>query len=189
MDQQGCYYIKGLKLKKSIIIQICILILSSFILFTGCNNGTYQQSANISGQQLSPDSNTESVQETGQDENENTTVSTEDYLADIKIETIRVDRAYEIYSSDKEYLFVDVRNEGEYNRSHIKGAILIPLKEIEVNLDKIPKDKIIVVYCSGKGCEKSSKAAKILVHNGYSQVFNMGGLGIYEWINKGYPVE
>ncbi|MBM3708127.1 MAG: hypothetical protein FJW69_07295 [Actinobacteria bacterium] len=156
-DQQDCYFIKGLKLKKSIIIQICILALSLSILFTGCNNGAYQQSANISEEQLSPDSNIESVQETGQDEKENTTVSAEDYLANVKIEIITVDKAYEIYSSDKEYLFVDVRNEGEYNRSHIKGAILIPVKEIEANLDKIPKDKIIVVYCNGKGCEKSSK--------------------------------
>ena len=176
-------------MKKSIIIQIYILILSLSILFTGCTNGAHQQSANISGQQSSPDSNTESVQEAGQDEKENTTVSTEDYLADVKIEIITVDQAYEIYSSDKEYLFVDVRNEGEYNRSHIKGAILIPVKEIEANLDKIPKDKIIIVYCNGKGCEKSSTAAKILVYNGYAQVYGVGGLGIYEWIDKGYPVE
>ena len=165
------------------------MALSLFILLTGCNNGAHQQSANISEDQLSPESNTESVQETEQDENKTTVASTEDDLVSVKIEIITVDQAYEIYSSDKECLFVDVRNEGEYKGSHIEGAILIPVKEIEANLDKIPKDKIVIVYCNGKGCEKSSKAARILVQNGYTQVFSIGGLGIYEWIDKGYPVE
>jgi len=150
-------------------------------LFTGCTNGDYRQS--------SLELNPQSTQETKQDENKTTSVSAEDDLESVKIEIISVDEAYEIYSSGKDCLFIDVRNEGEYKRSHIKGAILIPVKEIEANLDKIPKDKIIVVYCNGKGCEKSSKAAKILVHNGYPRVYGVGGLGIYEWIDKGYPVE
>lgn len=125
------------------------MILSLFVLFTGCTNGDYRQS--------SLELNPQSTQETKQDENKTTSVSAEDDLESVKIEIISVDEAYEIYSSGKDCLFIDVRNEGEYKRSHIKGAILIPVKEIEANLDKIPKDKIIVVYCNGKGCEKSSK--------------------------------
>ncbi len=65
----------------------------------------------------------------------------------------------------------------------------IPVSEIKNNLNKIPKDKIIIVYCAGTGCDISSAAAEVLVQNGFTQVYKMGGLGIHEWTEKGYPFE
>ena len=43
---------------------------------------------------------------------------------------------------------VDVRNEASYNAGHIPGAKLIPAAEILNHLDELPKDKLIVTYCS-----------------------------------------
>jgi rhodanese-related sulfurtransferase len=101
---------------------------------------------------------------------------------------ITVDEAYQIFTGDKDYLFIDVRSEDEYNSGHIEGAIHIPVSEIESRLNEIPKDKLVIVYCNGSSCSRSSTAADILIENGFNQVYNIGGDGIFEWIEKGYPV-
>jgi predicted sulfurtransferase len=43
---------------------------------------------------------------------------------------------------------IDVRNEASYNAGHIRGAKLIPEAEIPNHLSELPKDKLIVTYCS-----------------------------------------
>ena len=45
-------------------------------------------------------------------------------------------------------LIVDVRNEASFKAGRIKGAILVPVNEVDKNLDKLPKDKFIVTYCA-----------------------------------------
>ncbi len=100
---------------------------------------------------------------------------------------IKVDEAYQIFTGDEDFLFIDVRSEGEYDTIHIEGAIHIPVSEIQSRLEEIPDDVLVIVYCDGSSCNRSSNAASILVENGYSQVFNLGGNGIHEWVEKGYP--
>ena len=110
-------------------------------------------------------------------------------LSEEGVNEISVDESYKIYNSNEKYLFVDVRSVEEYIRSHVKDAILIPVEAIEESLDVIPKDSIIITYCNGQGCDRSSFAAQILIQNGYSRVYRMVGLGIFEWIDKGYPAD
>ena len=43
---------------------------------------------------------------------------------------------------------VDVRNEDAYNAAHIRGAKLIPLSDVEKRAGELPKDKLIVTYCT-----------------------------------------
>jgi predicted sulfurtransferase len=43
---------------------------------------------------------------------------------------------------------VDVRNEASYNAGHIRSAKLIPEADIPNRLSELPKDKLIVTYCS-----------------------------------------
>jgi 3-mercaptopyruvate sulfurtransferase SseA len=45
-------------------------------------------------------------------------------------------------------IVIDVRNEASYNAGHIKGARLIPVGDILNHVDELPKDKLIVTYCS-----------------------------------------
>ncbi|MGB9180540.1 MAG: rhodanese-like domain-containing protein [Pyrinomonadaceae bacterium] len=47
-----------------------------------------------------------------------------------------------------EAIVVDVRSEASYEAAHVKGAILIPTTEILSHLDKLPRDKTIITYCS-----------------------------------------
>ncbi len=43
---------------------------------------------------------------------------------------------------------VDVRNVESYNESHIQGAKLIPVADTLKHVNELPKDKLIVTYCS-----------------------------------------
>jgi predicted sulfurtransferase len=47
-----------------------------------------------------------------------------------------------------EAVVIDVRNEASYNAGHIRGAKLIPEVEVVNHLAELPKDKLIVTYCS-----------------------------------------
>ena len=48
-------------------------------------------------------------------------------------------------------VIIDSRSQNQYEEAHIKGAISIPLQEMEQNpeLPKARKDAKIVFYCSG----------------------------------------
>ena len=45
-------------------------------------------------------------------------------------------------------IIVDVRDEASYKAGHIKGARWIPVNEIESRIKELPRDKMIVTYCS-----------------------------------------
>ncbi|HEV7798029.1 MAG TPA: rhodanese-like domain-containing protein [Pyrinomonadaceae bacterium] len=47
-----------------------------------------------------------------------------------------------------EAIVIDVRNEAAYNSGHIRGAKLIPEAEVVNHIDELPKNKLIVTYCS-----------------------------------------
>lgn len=103
-----------------------------------------------------------------------------------QIKNISVDEVYEIISSElkKDFVILDVRTPEEFNQGHIEGAILIPVSELEGRLNELSKDKPIITYCrSGR---RSMQAAIILVKNGFSKVYDMGGID--DWIAKDYPV-
>ena len=92
-----------------------------------------------------------------------------------------------IIDKDPNLLIVDLRSAEEYNQFHIEGAINIPVSAIYSRLGEIPKDSLIIVYCDGSSCGRSSNAASILIDSGYTQIFNLVGKGIHEWVEKGYP--
>jgi hypothetical protein len=48
----------------------------------------------------------------------------------------------------EEIIVADTRSESTYGYGHVAGAILVPDFEVEAHLDKLPKDKDIVFYCS-----------------------------------------
>ena len=50
---------------------------------------------------------------------------------------------------DKGEVFViDVRNQASYDAAHIKGSKLIPEAETLNHIDELPRNKLIVTYCS-----------------------------------------
>jgi 3-mercaptopyruvate sulfurtransferase SseA len=45
-------------------------------------------------------------------------------------------------------IVIDVRGDDSYKAGHIKGALSIPGNEIANRTKELPKDKLIVLYCS-----------------------------------------
>jgi rhodanese-related sulfurtransferase len=83
-------------------------------------------------------------------------------------------------------LFIDARQEAEYNEGKIGEAIHIYTPEFEENLGKVlglSRDKIIVVYCGGGMCELSHELADNLRVFGFTKVFVYTG-GWTEWTEK-----
>jgi rhodanese-related sulfurtransferase len=65
-------------------------------------------------------------------------------------------------------LLVDVRPAGMYGEGHIPGAINIPIQQLPADLDKIPRDKPVVVSC-GSGY-LTGMALAALQLRGYTNV-------------------
>ena len=80
---------------------------------------------------------------------------------------------YEIITNDEDYIILDVRTQDEYNEGHLDKALLIPVDDLQKVIGNLPKNKPIIVYC--RSGVRSRKAAEILVENGFSQVYDMGG--------------
>lgn len=73
---------------------------------------------------------------------------------------------------------IDVRTPDEFAMGSIDGAINIPLDDIRDSLDRIPKDKPIVLFC-GVGL-RGYLASNILKQRGFSNVRNLiGGIKTY----------
>jgi 3-mercaptopyruvate sulfurtransferase SseA len=48
----------------------------------------------------------------------------------------------------KKAVFVDVRGKDQYDQSHIKGAISIPLGDILTRIREVPPKTFIITYCA-----------------------------------------
>ena len=80
-------------------------------------------------------------------------------------------------------LIIDVRDEKEYQVSHIPDAILVePKSNIRKDLEYISKNESIVAYCSVG--YRSAKMVKKLKELGYQNVQNLEG-SIFTWANEG----
>jgi rhodanese-related sulfurtransferase len=93
------------------------------------------------------------------------------------MQEITVQELKDKIDNGEDFQLVDVREDFEYETSNIGGQ-LIPLAGILVEVDKISKDKPVVVMCrSGK---RSAAAIAQLEQLGYTNLSNLQG-GILAW--------
>ena len=85
-------------------------------------------------------------------------------------------------------ILLDVRTPEEIAAGSIPGASTIDFYDTEFaqRINLMDKSKAIYVYCRSGG--RSSKAAQLLIENGFTQVYNLQG-GITAWQEQGLPVE
>lgn len=70
----------------------------------------------------------------------------------------------------QDVVLLDVRPREEFQSAHIDGALSVPLKELELMLLKLPKNRDIVAYCRGPYCVLSVEAVEFLHRKGYRAV-------------------
>lgn len=89
--------------------------------------------------------------------------------------------AKEAFDSQDDITIVDVRTEGEFNSGHIADAINIPLDVVvDSVLEKFPnKDEKLYLYC--RSGNRSSQAARLLVKQGYTNIYDFGGVNNWSY--------
>lgn len=88
----------------------------------------------------------------------------------VKYTDVRGAALEDLVKENGDMVLVDVRPADQAKGNMLKGAINVPFDAIEDNLDKLPKDKTIAVYCNTG--TKSQEAAKTLEDLGYENVIN-----------------
>jgi len=89
--------------------------------------------------------------------------------------------------AEEKFHLVDVREESEWSRGHLPGAIHLSKGIIERDIEKTISDPAatIILYCGGGF--RSALVADNLQQMGYANVLSLDG-GWREWTEAGYPV-
>lgn len=86
-----------------------------------------------------------------------------------------------------EAVLVDTRRRASWDHGHIAGALHLPSDSIDARLSELPRDRTLVVYGWGPGCNGATATARVLLAAGLDARELFGG---YEyWVRNGFPTE
>ncbi len=89
-------------------------------------------------------------------------------------EKLRIeDIEYSQIDLETDFFIVDVRNQDEFEKFHLKEANHIPLSDLKKQILKIPRDQKLLLVC--KSGKRSYRAAEILTESGYSSLYQLRG--------------
>src|SRR5258708_536637 len=104
-----------------------------------------------------------------------------------RIRETNVDEVKARLDRGEKLTILDVREESEYARDHLPGAVHMGKGVIERDVEaRFPDTGAeLILYCGGGF--RSALAADNLQKMGYTNVISMDG-GVRDWRNKGYPL-
>ncbi len=104
-----------------------------------------------------------------------------------RIKETNVDEVKRKLDGGEKFALVDVREESEFAKDHLPGAIHLGKGVIERDVEaRVPDlNTPMVLYCGGGF--RSALAADNLQKMGYTSVFSMDG-GIRAWRERGFPL-
>ncbi|MHB8958557.1 MAG: rhodanese-like domain-containing protein [Candidatus Limnocylindrales bacterium] len=82
-------------------------------------------------------------------------------------------------------LLVDIRERDEFMAVRVEDCLFIPMSQLGVRLDEIPKDRPVMLICASGS--RSTGATAYLRQNGWEDVGSVAG-GIDGWQRLGLPV-
>jgi rhodanese-related sulfurtransferase/ketosteroid isomerase-like protein len=86
-----------------------------------------------------------------------------------------------------DFVLVDCRPRGSYDKAHLPGAVSLPVREMDpAQVAALPQG-LLVTYCWGPSCNAATKGAYRLAALGRQVKELIGGLEY--WIREGHPVE
>lgn len=110
------------------------------------------------------------------------------YARKLACETDCADVYADLQNGYHDFVLVDTRSADDYARSHIPGAVNVPVASMtERRMETYADDTLFVVYCWGPGCNGSTKAALQLARMGYAVKEMIGGIEYWEDRER-YPV-
>lgn len=87
----------------------------------------------------------------------------------------------QLKDEQKDFQLIDVREEYEFDEVNMNGE-LIPMGEVMDNIDKISRDKQVVVHCrSGK--RSATVISALESQHGFTNLYNLKG-GILAYIDE-----
>src|SRR5262245_24912737 len=104
-----------------------------------------------------------------------------------RVREMTVDKVKAMLDGGDKFILVDVREESEWARDHLPGAVHLGKGIIERDVEQRFPDLAtpLVLYCGGGF--RSALAADNLQRMGYTDVISMDG-GIRGWREKGFPL-
>ncbi len=105
-----------------------------------------------------------------------------------RVREVTVDDVKARLDRGEKFLLVDVREESEYAKDHLPGAIHLGKGIIERDIEeRVPQlNAPLILYCGGG--YRSALAADNLQKMGYTNVLSMDG-GIRGWREKQFPLD
>ena len=107
--------------------------------------------------------------------------------AKTRVKETTVDEIKARLDRGERFVLIDVREESEYARDHLPGAVHVGKgileREAEAKFPDLSAE--LILYCGGGF--RSALAADALQKMGYSNVVSMDG-GIRDWRQRGYPL-
>jgi rhodanese-related sulfurtransferase/DNA-binding MarR family transcriptional regulator len=111
----------------------------------------------------------------------------DDYLGDrSKLLTVTRDQLRSRLQ-DGDVVVLDVRPDAEYAAGHIRGAVSIPVDELDARLGEIPSGADVVAYCRGPYCVYADDAVRLLSKKGVTAARLEDGYP--EWAGAGLSVD
>jgi rhodanese-related sulfurtransferase len=104
-----------------------------------------------------------------------------------RVRETTVDDVKKMLDRGEKINLIDVREESEYGKDHLPGAVHLGKGVIERDVEQRYPDTAtpLILYCGGGF--RSALAADNLQKMGYTNVISMDG-GIRDWRQKGYPL-
>ncbi|MDH5580607.1 MAG: rhodanese-like domain-containing protein [Bdellovibrionales bacterium] len=103
------------------------------------------------------------------------------------IKEINVDQLMAKITEKEKFHLIDVREQDEWNESHIEGASLIPKSTLPAGLNQFPSDLDATIILQCRSGKRSLDVGLMLLNEGYTDLYNLEG-GILAWKEKGYPI-
>lgn len=84
---------------------------------------------------------------------------------------------------DREIMLIDVRPPEQFAQGHLPNAVNLPTEAIRSNLDSVPHNKKVILYCNHG--RKAYLSARILQNRGFDNIYVLsGGSALYRQIEE-----
>ena len=104
-----------------------------------------------------------------------------------RVAELPIDQLLSEIAFNRQVIFVDTREPAEYSKSHIPGAINLPMRHLDQSdYDQLKQADLVISYCvkDFRGYE----AARQMLNNGVANVAVMKPYGLSGWLASGLPL-